>query len=98
MMTNCKSSTISTRNFPHNQVSGKFLKHGGFSGYLPTYHPALRRLRSLRSLRSLRRLLRSLRSLGGLRALHGRASSWQVVSRDDVVWRFRCRRHRKLPG
>jgi hypothetical protein len=58
----------------------------------PTYHPALR---SLRNLRSLRRLLRSLHNLGGLRSLRGRASAWQVVSRDDVLRRFHCRRRRK---
>ena len=61
----------------------------------PTYHPALR---SLRNLRSLRRLLRSLHNLGGLRSLRGRASSWQVVSRHDVLRRFHCRRHRKSTG
>ena len=61
----------------------------------PTYHPALR---SLRNLRSLRRLLRSLHNLGGLRSLRGRASAWQVVSRDDVLRRFHCRRHRKSTG
>ena len=81
-------------------TSGKSLKHERVSGYLPTDHPALRRLGRLgrlRSLRSLRRLLRSLGSLGGLRSLRGRVL-WQVVNRDDVLRRFRCRRHRKSPG
>jgi hypothetical protein len=71
------------------------------AAWRPTDHPALRRLGRLgrlRSLRSLRRLLRSLCSLGGLRSLRGRVSSWQVVCRDDVLRRFRCRRHRKSPG
>jgi hypothetical protein len=59
----------------------------------PTNHPALRRLRSLRSrwgLR-LRSPLRSLRNLASV----DRASSGQVVSRDDVLRRFRGQRHRK---
>ena len=61
----------------------------------PRNHPALRCSRSLHNLRSLRRLLRTLRSLGELRSLGDRVFSWQVVSGEDVLRRFRAQRHRK---
>jgi len=62
----------------------------------PTYHPALRRLRSLRSMWGLRlrSLLHSLRNLASADC----ASSGQVVSRDDVLQRFRGQRHRNSIG
>jgi hypothetical protein len=50
----------------------------------------LRRLRSMWGLR-LRSLLRSLRNLASADCV----SSGQVVSRDDVLQRFRGQRHRK---
>jgi hypothetical protein len=97
MIPNPEAGTLTQR---HNaaDISRDVVDGKGFFPLSLKNHPALRCLHSLRSLPRLRRLLHRLhspRSLGGPRSLCGGCGFGQAASRDDLLRRFLCRRHRK---